>query len=104
MDLRAYYKKIRETQAAMQSPHVVLVSMATPDGGKPGVTTEVPAPIAARMIVEGTARQATDEETADFHTRQSAARQAAEDAAQASRLQVVVIPAAKTSAREGNEQ
>jgi hypothetical protein len=108
MDLRAYYKKVRDTEAAMPSAHVVVVSMATPDGGKAGVLTEVPAPIAARMVVEGSARQATDAEAFSFREQHAAARQAAEDAAQANRLQVVVVPAhaaaTKPQARNGKEQ
>jgi len=106
MDLRAYYKKVRDTEAAMKSPHVVVVSMATPDGGKPGVITEVPAAIAARMIVEGAARQATEEEASSFCEMHTAARQAAEEAATAGRLQVVVVPASaatKTPVRSGKE-
>jgi hypothetical protein len=106
MDLRAYYRKVRETEAAMPSPHVVVVSMTTPDGGKAGVVTEVPSPIAARMVVEGSARLATEAETASFYGQHAAARQAAEDAAAASRLQVVVVPASavKTPARSAKEQ
>ena len=108
MDLRAYYRKVRETEAAMSSPHVVIVSQATPDGGKAGVISEVPAPIAARMVVEGSARQATEAEASQFRAQHAAARQAAEDAAAANRLQVVVIPAsasgAKTPSRGGREQ
>ena len=84
MDLRGYYSKVRECEAALPSPQVVVVSLATPDGGKPGVLTEVPTPIAARMIVEGSARQATEAETVGFHEQHAELRrQAAEHAAQA---------------------
>jgi hypothetical protein len=106
MDLRAFYSKVRETEASLPSPQVVVVSLATPDGGKPGVLTEVPTPIAARMIVEGSARRATDADAASFHEQHETARQAAEHAAQVSKLQVVVVPASagKTSVRSGKEQ
>jgi hypothetical protein len=108
MDLRAYYSKLREIEAAMPTPQVVVVSLATPDGGKPGVITEVPTPIAARMVVEGNARQATDAEASAFHAQHAAARQVAEDAAVAQKLQVVVVPASSASARipgrSGKEQ
>jgi hypothetical protein len=108
MDLRAYYGKVREIEATLPSPQVVVVSLKTPDGGKPGTLTEVPTPIAARMIVEGSARQATETEAAGFHGQHEAARLAAEDAARVSKLQVVVVPAssvpAKTPARGGKEQ
>lgn len=106
MDLRAYYRKVRETEAAMTAPYVVVASLATPDGGKPGVVTEVPTPIGARMVVEGAARQATDEEVRAYREHQTAAKQAADDVATASRVQVVVVPAApaKPSTRSGKEQ
>jgi hypothetical protein len=106
MDLRAYYQKVRETEASMTSPHVVVVSLATPDGGKSGLVTEVPTPIAARMVVEGAARQATDAEIHSFRAQQTAAKQAADDAVTASRVQVVVVPAsvpAKPPVRSGKE-
>jgi len=107
MDLRAYYQKVRETEAGMASPHVVVVSLATPDGGKPGVATEVPTPIAARMVVEGAARQATEAEVCAFRERRVAAKQAADDAAAANRVQVVIVPASgpsKPPVRIGKEQ
>ena len=47
MDLRAYYRKLREVEASISEEHVVLVSLATPEGGKPGVRTEAPRAIAA---------------------------------------------------------
>jgi hypothetical protein len=107
MDLRAYYQKVRELETTLTSPHVVMVSMATPDGGKPGVVTEVPTPIAARMVVEGASRQATEAEARTFREQQGAAKQAAEDAAIANRVQVVVVPAnalGKPPVRGGREQ
>lgn len=92
----------------MPSPQAVMVSLATPDGGKAGVTTEVPTAIGAKMLVEGTARLATEPEAAAFHEKQAAAKQAADDAAVAAKVQVVVLPAsaipAKTPARSGKEQ
>jgi hypothetical protein len=107
MDLRAYYQKVRETEAGMTSPEVVLFSLATPDGGKPGVVTEVPTPIAARIVVEGAARPATEAEIRSFRERQAAAKQAADDAATASKVQVVVVPASATPkppVRSGKDQ
>jgi hypothetical protein len=108
MDLRAYYRKLHETEATMPSPEVVVVSLATPDGGKPGIVTEVPTPIAARMVVEGSAREATEAEASAFHEQHAIARKAAIDAEAASRLQVVVVPAnaamTKPSVRTGKEQ
>jgi hypothetical protein len=93
MDLRAYYQKLHDTETKMPSPQTVMVSLATPDGGKAGVVTEAPTPIAARMVVEGRARQATAAEIQEFRSQETAARQHAEQAAAANKLQVVVLPA-----------
>ena len=106
MDLRAYYKKVRDTEASLAAPQVVLVSLATPDGGKAGVVSEVPTPVAARMIVEGRARTATEAETSGFHEENAAQRKAAQEAEAISKVQVVVVPASavKPSVRSGKEQ
>jgi hypothetical protein len=93
MDLRLYYRKVREMEATMPTPQVVVASLGTPDGGKPGVITEVPTPIAARMVVDRSARVATDAEAEMFRAQHAASRKAAEDEAAAARLHVVVVPA-----------
>ena len=107
MDLRVYYSKVRGTEAAMPSPYVVVASLATPDGGKAGIFTEVPTPIGARMVVEGSARQATEAEASAFRQRNADAKRAAEEAAAVSKLQVVVVPASaaemKPPVRSGKE-
>ncbi len=40
MDLRSYYRKVREAEAALTGEHFVMVSLETPEGGKEGVRTE----------------------------------------------------------------
>ena len=57
MDLKAYYKKLRETEAALPA-EVILVCA--------GQFTEAPRAIAARMIVEGSAELASDADAAKF--------------------------------------
>ena len=56
MDLKLYYQKIRDLERDLKADYAVVVSLETPDGGKAGVRTEVPARTAAKMIVEGRAR------------------------------------------------
>ncbi|MFN3324140.1 MAG: hypothetical protein ACK5AZ_11640 [Bryobacteraceae bacterium] len=73
MDTKAYYRKIKEIEDSIEHENVVVVSEATPDGGKAGVRTEVPRKIAARIVVEGRARLASDEETEEFRTETSEA-------------------------------
>jgi hypothetical protein len=92
MDLRAYYRKVREAESSLTGEHFVMVSHATPDGGKEGVRTEVPRAIAARLIAEGRARVATEEETLVFHEENRAAKEKHDQEQAARRLQVMVIP------------
>ena len=66
MDLRAYYSKIRRVEAEMPEESVVMVSLETPEGGKAGTRTEVPRPLAARLVVDGKAEIASPEEAAEF--------------------------------------
>ncbi len=68
MDLRAYYQKVRKIEAEISDPEVVIVSRETPDGGKPGMRTDVPRGLAARLIAEDKADLATPEESARFRS------------------------------------
>ena len=63
MDLKVYYRKIREVEEQIAAPDAVVVSGDTPDGGKAGVKIEVPLRLAAKLIVEGRARPASDRRT-----------------------------------------
>jgi hypothetical protein len=78
----------------------VLVSLATPEGGKEGVRTEAPRSVAARMIAEGRARVATVTEAAEFRDGLRAARQKHEREEAARRVQIVVMPQAEEKAKE----
>lgn len=91
MDLKAYYQKMRQTEAELPEPCVV-VSRETADGGKAGMRTEANRSVAAKLIVEGSARPATEEEAREFEEQKREAKRAAEQLAAASRMQVTVIP------------
>ena len=91
MDLRVYYQKLRQIESELLEPYVVLVSNETPDGGRAGVRTEVSKRIAARMVVEASARLASESEAAGFRVEITEARREAEQLAAASRLQVTVV-------------
>ncbi len=91
MDLRLYYHNLRKTEQEIADEFVVLMSNATPDGGKSGQMTEVRRPIAAQSIVEGRARLATPDEAATFYKAAAEARRAAEQATLATKLQVNLI-------------
>lgn len=94
MDLRAYYGRIREVEKRLgESAGVVLVSRETPDGGRAGVLVEAPARVAAKMIVDGRAEEASAEEAAAFRQSNAKAARLAERQALANRVQVQIMPA-----------
>ena len=64
MDLRIYYQTIRRIEAEIPEDSVVVVSLETSDGGRPGVRTEVPRAVAARLIVDQKAELASAEAAA----------------------------------------
>ena len=92
MDLRSYYKKIHDTEAELTGEYMVVVSLPTSEGGKEGVRTEVLRSGAAKLIVEGRARLATDAEAIEFYEASREARQTFDDEEAARRVQVMVIP------------
>jgi hypothetical protein len=91
MDLRLYFQKLAETEQIIESPFVFVTSLATPDGGKEGVVSEVTRSVAAQLFVEGRARLATDTERAEHRTRMERALAAAEQERLASKVQVTVV-------------
>jgi hypothetical protein len=58
MNLRSYYQKIRDTAEGLAVGDVWVESVATADGGKAGVFTQVSRQLAAKLIVEGKAKLA----------------------------------------------
>jgi hypothetical protein len=91
MDMKVYYQKIREIEETIAAEGAVLVSHATPDGGKAGVRSEAPRYTAAKMLVDGVARLATEHEAREFREQMAEAKRVADQAAAASRLQVTVV-------------
>ena len=91
MDLKAYYKRIREIAAAIPGEYAVVVSRATPDGGRAGHFTEVPREVAARMVADGIAELASENEVSRF-VEEAQMRQAEEERRRAAaRIQVNLI-------------
>jgi hypothetical protein len=91
VDLKHYFRKIREIEATITEPQTFVVSLETADGGRAGIITEVKRELAAKMIVEARAVLATDEEREAFLQRQAAARTAALKAEAARKLQVTIV-------------
>jgi hypothetical protein len=91
MDLRAYYKKIRDVESTISVPFVVVVSEETPDGGKTGRCAEASKPVAAKLIAEGRARLASEEDSKQYYESQAEGRREAEAVAAAQRMQVTLV-------------
>jgi hypothetical protein len=91
MDLKQYFRKIRQVEAGLTERFPIVVSLETPDGGRPGLISEISRETAAKMIVEGRAVLASEEEKETYRVQQAFARQAAEKAELAKRVQVAII-------------
>lgn len=91
MDLKKYFRRIREIEAEIPEQDTFVTSLETPDGGKPGLITEVPRYTAAKMIAEGKAVLTSEADRESFRNRQKGAREAVTKAESSKRLQVAVI-------------
>ena len=91
MDLKAYYQKIRELERGFKDAYPVVVSQETPDGGAAGVKTEVPGHLAAKMIAEGQARLASEQEAREFQDEKAEAKRIAEQLEASKHMQLTVV-------------
>jgi hypothetical protein len=89
--VRQYYQRIRDKEASFKYPYPIVVSVETGDGGKTGVLTEVTAAIAARMVVDGTAIEASEDQATEYRGLQAEERRLAQEAAEAAKVQVAVV-------------
>lgn len=67
VDLREFYRSVQTIEAGIVENDVVVVSLATSDGGRAGVMTEVPRGVAARYVAERRSRLATAEEASAYY-------------------------------------
>lgn len=91
MDLRQYYRKIREIEANITETYPLVTSLATEDGGRAGVVSEVSRYQAARMIVEGKARLASTEEKEGHAEQLALAQKAAQELDAARRVHMSLL-------------
>lgn len=91
MDIKQYFRKMREIEGSITEPYPVIVSLETSDGGKAGAVCEVPRTVAARMILERRANLASIEQKELFFQQQEAAKNAAEKTELARRVQVAIL-------------
>lgn len=101
MDLRAYYKRLRQAEAELTEAEYVMLSLGTPEGGRAGVRTEVPKAVAARLLAEGRAVQATDEEAQGYREAVREAKAKIDEEEAARQVQVMVIPAPSRRKQRG---
>ncbi len=91
MNLRAYYKKIREVEHSIPEEFTIVTSLETPDGGRAGVCTEVTRAQAAKLIVEGRARLSTQPEAERNRRDILEQRKLTEDRQAATKLQIALV-------------
>ncbi len=91
MDLKQFYKKIRDVESSIPEKYPLVTSLVTDDGGKQGIVAEVPRYQAARMIVEGKARLSTEEEKQMHQDNLAAVQRVADEWEAARRLQLSLL-------------
>jgi len=91
MDLKNYFKKIRDAEASIEEPFPLIVSLETPDGGKPGAVVEVSRLEAAKAMVEGRAVRANGEQKEAYFEHEAERKKSAEKAELSRRLQIAII-------------
>jgi thiamine monophosphate synthase len=99
MDLKGYYRKLRKKGEEMPDGDQVVVSEATPDGGVAGVLSEVTKEMACRLVVEGRARLASEEEAEWFRLEQREAQEAWARSQAAQRIHVQLMNGLEREAR-----
>lgn len=92
MDLKSYYRKIREVELAIEDEWPLVVSLATRDGGRAGVLTEVPRMLAAKLIVDGIAVIAEAIVAKRHRAAQAEARRVAGQKQAGSRIEIQLTP------------
>ncbi len=92
MDLKAFFKKVRDIENSIVDLYTVIVSKETPEGGRAGVLTEVPKGIAAKLVAEDRAALAAAAEVKQFRDQMAEAQRQAQQAAASARLNLTVIP------------
>src|ERR1700742_5055738 len=91
MDVRQYFSKIRQLESSLPADYQLVVSLETSDGGKAGILSEVTRANAAKLIVEGRAALATEDQKEEFKHRHNAVKSAAEKAEMLKQIQISLL-------------
>lgn len=102
MDLKVYYRKMREIEAGLPEGDVVVASLETPDGGREGVFNEVSRSLAAKLLVEAKARLASDDEAAAFKKSVRERSLKAKEETVTNKLQVEIVGERRTRSRKSD--
>lgn len=91
MDLRGYYRKLRDIERNLLDDYVVVQSLATPDGGIAGRLTEVGKEVAARMVADGLAELAGENDVEVFRRELAEQKKREDQKRAATQIQFTVL-------------
>ncbi len=91
MDLTKYYAELQAKEASLEGKDIYVVSLATPDGGKSGIITQVAKRLGCQLMVEGKARLASKKEAEAYESEEAEKRASNESDAFASRIKVQLV-------------
>jgi hypothetical protein len=91
MDIRRYYRELRELESQIEGKDIFVTSLETPDGGQAGQVAEVAKRPGCKLIVEGRARLSNASEIDGYEKEQAERRAAAEKERLANRLQIHLV-------------
>jgi hypothetical protein len=104
MDLKKYYRKLRDIERALLDDYVIIRSLPTPDGGIAGRLTEVAKEVAARMVADGVAEFAGPNEIEAFRRELAEERKREEQRRASAQIQFTVLSEADLRALRKREK
>lgn len=102
-DLKAYFHKIKQLEEVISEPFTVVASVETSDGGKEGVLTEVTRYQAAKLVADGKARFASEEELERFRGKKKREVAEQEKKARAEAMRVTLLTNVLLKDQSGSE-
>ncbi len=91
MDLKTYFQKLRETERSISEEYPIVISLETPEGGKAGVSRSVSRENAAKLLVDGRAVLASEEEAEVYRQDVKRRLQAIQEGEAAKRVQISIV-------------
>jgi hypothetical protein len=91
MNLRKYYEQVKTIRESIPEEFAYVTSLATANGGKAGVVTQVDRDLAARMIADGVARLSQAEEVKAYEAENEQGRNVAREEQLRNRLRIALV-------------